>query len=304
VISNCGTLNRAMASVTSVVCAGPRRAFVHAVRQRRSTICEKKRDHEINPVDKAVSCRRVRVRTDCRQWLKNVSTTVLLLMSLGQGVGSSALISGAAFSGLLSHAEGTGLDRRWLSGGEQRAGCIPGSLFHEWRCGAHITDLQERKGGGELRDRGKRENRNCIGRRKARSRAGRSLLLSACLDSFDGDYLRGGESAPVSARESALETPGKYVHSSGEGAGKASDLQLRALLELLDEESNPASRRSLILILQDLTPFNDLRVVNALCACLLNPKRETIAMRQVLLRVLSAVAVSSSSLEKRVCCMG
>ena len=81
-------------------------------------------------------------------------------------------------------------------------------------------------------------------------------------------------------------------------------MQLRALLELLDEESNPASRRSLILILQDLTPFNDLRVVNALCACLLNPKRETIAMRQVLLRVLSAVAVSSSSLEKRVCCMG
>ena len=142
------------------------------------------------------------------------------------------------------------------------------------------TALHERKGGGALRDRGQRENRNAAAAGRC-SRA-RSAVLSVTMCAADcaaggsDGSGRNGSSRPPEASEPARDcgreaslaecnalhharhraprTEDSAVASSSSDktsclADEASDLQIRALLMLLQQEDNAVVRRSILPII-------------------------------------------------------
>ena len=180
-----------------------------------------------------------------------------------------------AFAPLL-RADATGPDRGWLGGGCQTMRTAGASNPHIF-----ATALHERKGGGALRDRGQRENRNAAAAGRC-SRA-RSAVLSVTMCAADcaaggsdgsgrnrssrppeiSDAAREdcGREAPLAernalhhARHRAPRTEDSAVASSSSDktsclADEASDLQIRALLMLLQEEDNAVVRRSILPII-------------------------------------------------------
>ena len=215
-----------------------------------------------------------------------------------------------AFSAL-SRADGVGFDWRCLGGGSQVL--------------AGITDLRGRSGGGALRERGRRENGNAA-HGKLRRRARRSLLLSACARAYaeDGGVGRdrgsgvgggharcssgtpgaaGGDASP--GRGGAAASSGRVSPAAGDCAernrisggreSEAAEQQIRALLWMLEEEQNAADRRNIIITLQHVAPRSHPLVIDALCACLLNYKREAIPTRIAVLRALEKLSVRGNA---------
>ena len=94
-----------------------------------------------------------------------VVATVVFQLGVGLGRAGGVVSAAPAFSALSCKEGGAGV----------------GSLVI-----ARITDLSERRGGGALRERGRRENGNATGA-KRRDRASRSSLLRACARAFAED---------------------------------------------------------------------------------------------------------------------
>ena len=160
-------------------------------------------------------CRRrpvhVSVSRSCiRICLQAAALCVLLQRAVGGDGGAPA--PAPAFSTLLP-AEGNGPERRWLCSVGRGLGSVGGTLLSE---SLLITNLRDRKGGGQLQERGKQENN--VARARRHRRAGRPALLNAYASAFsdeDGAYSRGssegrdsGSSGTSSSRSRQREAAG------------------------------------------------------------------------------------------------
>jgi len=165
---------------------------------RQRDVCRRR------PVHASVS------RSCIRNCLQAAALCVLLQRAVGGDGGAPA--PAPAFSTLLP-AEGNGLERRWLCSGGRGLGSVGGTLLSE---SLLITNLRDRKGGGQLRERGKQENN--VARARRHRRAGRPALLNAYASAFsddDGAYSRGssegrdsGSSGTSSSRSRQREAAG------------------------------------------------------------------------------------------------
>ena len=140
--------------------------------------------------------------------LRELGVVATVVFQLGVGLGrAGGVVSAAPAFSAPSCTEG-GFDRRSLGAGwAGLGGAGGGSLVI-----ARITDRSARRGGGALRERGRRENGNASGP-KPRDRDRRSCLLSACARTFAED---GGDNT---AQERLARWQAR--RASGEPAGSA-----------------------------------------------------------------------------------